>query len=236
MQETWVQSLNWEDPLEKGKASHYSILAWSFTIQSMGSQRGRHDWATIKKKEKTKTLKIQYIRSAVFHSFGLSVISLMVPNFWWSWTFFPSKKTTASSFYTLCNRKSGLSCPGSFQKLTLLHPCGGAPGHCPEGSASVLLLTPKRQTEPPCRTQFSRFLFWKIKHIFFFWEAQSAALSSSQSSPPFSVMSGIFSSWPFTLSFNTSLLDRGSPSLSGKNNLRAGLCLSSSMVKRNAEK
>ena len=168
MQETWVQSLNWEDPLEKGKASHYSILAWSFTIQSMGSQRGRHDWATIKKKEKTKTLKIQYIRSAVFHSFGLSVISLMVPNFWWGWTFFPSKKTTASSFYTLCNRKSGLSCPGSFQKLTLLHPCGGAPGHCPEGSASVLLLTPKRQTGPPCRTQFSRFLFWKIKHIFFF--------------------------------------------------------------------
>ena len=28
MQETWVQSLGWEDPLEKGKASHYSILAW----------------------------------------------------------------------------------------------------------------------------------------------------------------------------------------------------------------
>ena len=28
MQETWVQSLSWEDPLEKGKASHYSILAW----------------------------------------------------------------------------------------------------------------------------------------------------------------------------------------------------------------
>ena len=28
MQETWVQSLGWEDPLEKGKATHYSILAW----------------------------------------------------------------------------------------------------------------------------------------------------------------------------------------------------------------
>ena len=28
MPETWVQSLNWEDPLEKGKATHYSILAW----------------------------------------------------------------------------------------------------------------------------------------------------------------------------------------------------------------
>ena len=28
MPETWVQSLGWEDPLEKGKASHSSILAW----------------------------------------------------------------------------------------------------------------------------------------------------------------------------------------------------------------
>ena len=28
MQETWVQSLGWEDPLEKGKAIHFSILAW----------------------------------------------------------------------------------------------------------------------------------------------------------------------------------------------------------------
>ena len=28
MWETWVQSLGWEDPLEKGKASHSSIVAW----------------------------------------------------------------------------------------------------------------------------------------------------------------------------------------------------------------
>ena len=28
MRETWVQSLCWEDPLEKGKATHSSILAW----------------------------------------------------------------------------------------------------------------------------------------------------------------------------------------------------------------
>ena len=28
MQETWVQSLDWEDPLEKGKATHSSIVAW----------------------------------------------------------------------------------------------------------------------------------------------------------------------------------------------------------------
>ena len=28
MQETWVPSLDWEDPLEKGNATHSSILAW----------------------------------------------------------------------------------------------------------------------------------------------------------------------------------------------------------------
>ena len=28
MQEAWVRSLGWEDPLEKGKANHSSILAW----------------------------------------------------------------------------------------------------------------------------------------------------------------------------------------------------------------
>ena len=43
MWETWVQSLGWEDPLEKGKATHSSILArripWTI-------QRVRHDWAT----------------------------------------------------------------------------------------------------------------------------------------------------------------------------------------------
>ena len=28
MQETWIRSLGWEDPLEKGKTTHSSILAW----------------------------------------------------------------------------------------------------------------------------------------------------------------------------------------------------------------
>ena len=50
MWETRVQSLGWEDPLEKGMATHTSILArkipWteeSGGLQSMGSQRVRHD-------------------------------------------------------------------------------------------------------------------------------------------------------------------------------------------------
>ena len=48
MGETWVWSLGWEDPLEKGKVTHFSILAWRipWTIPSMRSQRVRHNWAT----------------------------------------------------------------------------------------------------------------------------------------------------------------------------------------------
>ena len=53
MQETWVRSLGREDPLEKEMAIHSSILAWRIPwmekpsrLQSTGSQRVRHDWAT----------------------------------------------------------------------------------------------------------------------------------------------------------------------------------------------
>ena len=45
VRETWVRSLGWGDPLEKGKATHSSILAWKipWTIRFMGSQRVGHD-------------------------------------------------------------------------------------------------------------------------------------------------------------------------------------------------
>ena len=50
MQETWVRSLGWEDPLEKEKAAHSSILTWKIPwakdpgrLQSMGSQRVGRD-------------------------------------------------------------------------------------------------------------------------------------------------------------------------------------------------
>ena len=48
MQETWVRSLGWEDSLEKGKATHSSILTQRipWTVQTMGSQRVGHDCAT----------------------------------------------------------------------------------------------------------------------------------------------------------------------------------------------
>ena len=50
VRETWVQSLGWEDPLEKEMAPHSSTLAWKIPwteepggLQSMGSQRVGHD-------------------------------------------------------------------------------------------------------------------------------------------------------------------------------------------------
>ena len=50
MWETQIQSLGWEDPLEKGMATHSSILAWRIPraeepngLQSMGSQRVGRD-------------------------------------------------------------------------------------------------------------------------------------------------------------------------------------------------
>ena len=50
MQETWIQSLDWEDSLEKEMATHSSILAWRIPwteepggLKSIGLQRVRHD-------------------------------------------------------------------------------------------------------------------------------------------------------------------------------------------------
>ena len=50
MQETWVQSLGWEDTLEEGVATHSSVLAWRIPrteepggLQSMGLQTVKHN-------------------------------------------------------------------------------------------------------------------------------------------------------------------------------------------------
>ena len=53
MQETCIQSLGWEEPLEKEMTIHSTILSWRIPwteeprgLQSMGSQRVRHNWVT----------------------------------------------------------------------------------------------------------------------------------------------------------------------------------------------
>ena len=50
VKETWVQLLGWEDPLQKGTATHSSIVGWRIPwteepgrLQSTGSQKVRHD-------------------------------------------------------------------------------------------------------------------------------------------------------------------------------------------------
>ena len=50
MWETWVQSLGWEDPLEEGRTTHSSVLAWRILID-----RGAW-WATVHGVTKTRTL------------------------------------------------------------------------------------------------------------------------------------------------------------------------------------
>ena len=80
VQETWVRSLGWEDPLEKGRATHSSILAWKvpWTVQSMGLQRVGHDWVTC--------------TSLHFNLYRIGV---------WFWTFHVSKQPDGHVGYKL---------------------------------------------------------------------------------------------------------------------------------------
>ena len=82
MWETRVQSLGQEDPLEKEMAAHSSILAWRIPwmeepggLQSMGSRRVRHDWATslhftsdsiLKRRDITVSTKVHLVKAMVF--------------------------------------------------------------------------------------------------------------------------------------------------------------------------
>ena len=76
MQETLVQSLGREDPLEKETAAHSSILGWRIPwteepgwLQPMGSQRDRHDLAT--KQQQTTRCRFKTIkRNLIFATFS----------------------------------------------------------------------------------------------------------------------------------------------------------------------
>ena len=63
MQELWVRSLGWEDPLEEEMATQFSIPAWRIPwaeepggLQFMGSQRVRHNLATKQQQPHSVTL------------------------------------------------------------------------------------------------------------------------------------------------------------------------------------
>ena len=71
MQETWVQSLGWEDPLETGKATHSSILTWRspWTVQSLVLQRVGHDGETFTFTS-TSTWMSNHFQQSVAHWYG----------------------------------------------------------------------------------------------------------------------------------------------------------------------
>ena len=95
MQETQVRSLGWEDPLEKGMATHSSTLAWKIPwteeagrLQSMGSQRVGHDWATslhfcvIKGLGVDLTPLVHWVGQKVHLNFSTTSYGKLTPTFW----------------------------------------------------------------------------------------------------------------------------------------------------------
>ena len=85
MWETRFRFLGWEDPLEKEMAIHSSTLAWKIQwieepdrLQSMGSQRVRHDWATSLSFTFTVCLKLD---GAIYLGVTQALISFILPRF-----------------------------------------------------------------------------------------------------------------------------------------------------------
>ena len=81
-QNTWVRSLDWENRLYKGMATHVSILAWRTPcteepgrLQSMGSQRVKHDWRTNWGRQREKEKDRERLRGS-----GLELIRNYIPN------------------------------------------------------------------------------------------------------------------------------------------------------------
>ena len=75
--ETWVQSLGWEDNLEKEMATHSSILAWKIPwteepggLQSMGSQRVGHDWIWTHTYAVISSKRLQQILNSTYWNFN----------------------------------------------------------------------------------------------------------------------------------------------------------------------
>ena len=104
MQETWVWSPGQEDPLEKGMATHSSILAWRIPwieepgrLQSTGSQRVGHDWVT-----NTFTFKSYQMLCSLKFWILLILTSLYKLSFFWDCnyhsTYFPSLQSIRERF------------------------------------------------------------------------------------------------------------------------------------------
>ena len=110
MQETLIRFLGEEDPLEKGKATHSSILAWRipWAVWSMGWQRVKHDWATF--------THFTGVLTDLFFSSGACVLS----QFSRVWL-----------FSTLWMYPSRLLCPWDFLSKNTRVGCHASPGDLP---------------------------------------------------------------------------------------------------------
>ena len=144
MQETWVQSLGQEDPLEKEMATHSSTLAWKIPwtekpgrLQSMGSQRVRHDWAT-----------------SLYLLFEENIIKITVTFKWFlkeTHSFRNQKKNTlhfiAGKFANMQSQKQKWSSISKFLKLSMrLYSGPGDSGMYPKLSTQYPISFPTKRT------------------------------------------------------------------------------------------
>ena len=111
MQETWVQSLGWEDLLEKEMATHSSILAWKILWmeeprrqQSMGLQRVGHDWVTSLLGKSLISISLRLVSGSLSCSF-VSNIVLFFFIFLDSWCWFLYIKVTSPSLDRVVSRR-----------------------------------------------------------------------------------------------------------------------------------
>ena len=97
MQETWVWSLGFKDPLEKGMTTHSSILAWSIPwtegpggLLSTGSQRVRHNWMIFTFTFQPRIWEVKYVESSHFERAMISLIGIDFYSGFWFWFFLSS--------------------------------------------------------------------------------------------------------------------------------------------------
>ena len=130
MRKTWVRSLGWEDRLEKEMVTHSSILAWRIPwmekpgrLQSMGSQRVGHDWAT------SLSLSIKLTANSLIFSVEIKVIlklmSVGEDSIFFSLNGIPSRKRWSLDPETGTRLATLWPCPppAALWTLLLLDPC-----------------------------------------------------------------------------------------------------------------
>ena len=117
MQETWVRSLGWEDPLEKGKATHSSILAWRIlwtVYMDMYSPWG------FKESDMTEGLSLSKILVAVEIMVAQTVKHLLTMQDTWVWSLDwedPLEKEMATHSSTLAWKIPWMEEPGRLQSM-----------------------------------------------------------------------------------------------------------------------